>query len=83
MLRGLIGDLRALAQLGDVLREFEGAPAQKARDAEAGVIELEEVAPGVFAPPKRRQPNPEVSRTIKDVGELGQVLGEVKRAWKR
>lgn len=83
-LRGIIGDLRALAQLGDTLRELERTHGKQARaDRAAGVIELVEVAPGVYAPPKRPPLPKHVRATINEMNELGQVLGEVHRAWKR
>lgn len=83
-LRGIIGDLRALAQLGDTLRELEGKVGRRARnDRAAGVIELVEVAPGVYAPPKAKPLPRHVRQAIDEVGELGEVLGEVQRAWKR
>lgn len=62
----LLGDLRAVAHIGATFADLR----EKRRKADAGVIDLVEVQPGVFAAP-RRPPPP------RDRGRFGQLQGIV------
>lgn len=85
----MINDLRSLAQLGEAVQELERGRQVRA-DRAAGVIELVEVSPGVYAAPTaRRRANPQrklpphVRQAVHELGELGEAWEEVKRAWNR
>lgn len=55
-LRDFVDDVRRLQGLGEAFAELDRRNARQ-RDAEArGEIELVEVSPGVFVPPRKRSP---------------------------
>ena len=61
-------DVRVVAELGEAFAQAR----RRRNDERAGVIELEEVSPGVFAAPRR--PNPPARRT--NLGRFADLIGD-------
>lgn len=68
--RKFLDGLEQLEQLGQALELVDEQRAKDARDRAAGVIDLVEIRPGVFAMPKPRTINPPRSRVRAELLEL-------------
>lgn len=74
--RKFLGELEKLEQFAEALEGVQERRHQRRKDDALGVLELEEVSPGVYAQPKARPRR----RVLREARELLEDLEHVQKA---